>query len=180
LKVDSLQLSGQPFAVCLRAVWLALLVNITTAASEEVLYRGFLVTGLKETWDASGALLVSAIIYAGAYALSANTQQTNWLHLLPMLILPGLMLAWAYLRTGNLWLVAGLHFTWNLFQNNIFNLTAQAGSDSLIGAVTSLNGPKWFVGTSLGIEMGAAGVIALSIATVCIWLYTRQRKGAAK
>ncbi len=174
LKIEGAALSGLPLDACLRAVWLALLVNATAAVGEEVLFRGFLVTGLKDAWDASGALLISSLIFGGAHIIAAGAQETNWAQFIPLMALPGLLLGWAYLRTGNLWLATGLHFAWNLFQDDIFNLSARSGSETLLGAATALDGPKWFVGTSFGIEVGAAGIIALLVAAAGVWFYTRQ------
>jgi membrane protease YdiL (CAAX protease family) len=175
LKVEGAALSTQTWDACLRAVWLAFLVNATAAVGEEVLFRGFLLTGLRDAWDKSGALLISAIIFGGAHVLAAGAEETNWAQFIPMLALPGVMLGWAYLRTGNLWLATGLHFAWNLFQDDIFNLGGVSASDTLLGFQTSILGPKWFMGSSFGIEVGAAGIIALVIVVVGIWLYTKNK-----
>ncbi len=173
LKVENLALTGLTWDACLRAAWLALLVNATAAVGEEVLFRGFLLTGLKDAWDASGALLISSLIFGGAHILAAGAQETNWAQFIPLLALPGLLLGWAYLRSGNLWLASGLHFAWNFFQDDIFNLSARSTSDTLLGFDTSLSGPKWFVGSSFGIEVGAAGILALLAAALGVWLFTR-------
>jgi membrane protease YdiL (CAAX protease family) len=175
LKIDGLAFSGLPWDACLRALWLALLVNATAAVSEEVIFRGFLFTGLKESWDTTAALLVSAVIFGGVHLLANAAASTNWTKLIPMVALVGAMLAWAYLRTGSLWLPTGLHFAWNLFQDDIFNLNARTGSDTLVGLKTSLTAPGWFAGSSFGIEVGAAGLLALAITLLGVWLYTRSR-----
>jgi len=178
IKVDGLTLSGLPWDAVLRALWLALLANATAAVAEETLFRGFLFNGLKEAWDTTGALFVSAIIFASVHILANVATGTVWTKLIPMVALVGVLLAWAYLRTGNLWLPVGLHFAWNLFQDDIFNLNAKNVSDSLIGLQTSLSAPGWFAGSSFGIEVGAAGVLALLVTLLGIELYTRSRKPA--
>jgi len=178
LKIENMALTSQPLDACLRALWLAILVNLTAAVGEEILFRGFLVNGLKDAWDASGALLISAVIFGGSHILVAGASETHWLEFIPLLALPGVMLGWAYLRTGNLWLATGLHFAWNLFQDDIFNLTGRTASDSLIGLKTTISGPKWFVGTSYGIEVGLAGIICLIIAGIGIWCWTQKRPTA--
>ena len=175
LSVDSLAFKSLSWIVILRTIWLALLVNLTAAVDEEVIFRGFLVTGLKDAWDTNGALLISSIIFGGMHILSAGASETNWLHFIPMLALPGLMLAWAYTRTGNLWLATGLHFAWNFFQDDIYNLCARTISETLIGFNTTQSGPAWFMGSLFGIEVGLAGVLALAFAVAGIWIYTQRK-----
>jgi membrane protease YdiL (CAAX protease family) len=178
IQVEGLALNTLPWDALLRALWLALLANATAAVAEETLFRGFLFSGLKEAWDTTGALFVSAIIFSSVHILANAANGTQWTKLIPMVALVGAMLAWAYLRTGSLWLPVGLHFAWNLFQDDIFNLNAKNTSDSLVGFQTTLNAPGWFAGSSFGIEVGAAGLLALLVTLLGIWLYTRQRKNA--
>ena len=179
IKVEGLALGALPWDAVLCAIWLGLLANATAAVAEETIFRGFLFTGLKEAWDTTGALLVSAVIFSSVHILANAASGTVWTKLIPMVALVGAMLAWAYLRTGNLWLPVGLHFAWNLFQDDIFNLNAKNGSDTLMGFQTSLSAPGWFAGSSFGIEVGAAGVAALLVSLLGIWLYTRKRESAA-
>ncbi|MDK2981216.1 MAG: protease family protein [Chloroflexota bacterium] len=176
IRVEGLALSALPWDAVLRALWLALLANATAAVAEETLFRGFLFTGLKEAWDTAGALLVSAIIFSSVHILANAADGTQWTKLIPMVTLVGVLLGWAYLRTGNLWLPVGLHFAWNLFQDDVFNLNAHNVSDTLIGLQTSASGPGWFAGTAFGIEVGAAGVLATLLCALGVWLYTRNRQ----
>jgi membrane protease YdiL (CAAX protease family) len=110
------------------------------------------------------------------HILANAASGTVWTKLIPMVALVGVMLAWAYMRTGNLWLPVGLHFAWNLFQDDILNLNGISSSETLVGFQTSLNAPGWFAGSSFGIEVGAAGIVALLVSVLGIWLYTRGRK----
>lgn len=171
LLLNGLALAGQPPLAWLRAVWLALLVNLTAAVSEEVLFRGVLFTGLKEAWDEKGALFISSVIFAAVHVAVSGASQTDWLIFIPLLALPGLMLAWAYLRTGNLWLATGLHFAWNLLQDDLFNLPGRSAGDSLFGFAAAQSGPAWFVGTIFGVETGLAGVLAVILAFLGIRFY---------
>jgi hypothetical protein len=175
LKIEKLALSGSPMDAVFRAIWMALLVNMVAAVGEEVLFRGLLVTGLKKAWDASGALFISAVIFGASHILVTGAAQTSLLIFIPLLALPGVMLGWAYLRSGNLWLATGIHFAWNFFQDSVFNLASRPTSDSLIGFETSQIGPAWFMGTSYGIEVGLAGIIVLALVILGIWLYTRGK-----
>jgi len=175
LKIEGIALSGLPLDAVFRAIWMALLVNLVAAIGEEVLFRGLLVTGLKKAWDAPGALFISAVIFGASHLLVTGAAQTSLLIFIPLLALPGVMLGWAYLRTGNLWLATGIHFAWNFFQDSIFNLASRTSTDSLIGFETNQIGPAWFMGTSYGIEVGLAGIITLAVVVLGIWIYTKEK-----
>lgn len=175
LKVDEFALSGLPLDSIFRAIWMALLVNLVAVVGEEVLFRGLLVTGLKKAWDAPGALFISAVIFGASHLFETGAAQTSLLIFIPLLALPGVMLGWAYLRTGNLWLATGIHFAWDFFQDSVFNLASRTSTDSLIGIKTSQSGPAWFMGTSYGIEVGLAGMIVLALVILGIRIYTRGK-----
>jgi hypothetical protein len=175
MKIEKLTLSGLPVDAILRGIWMALLVNLVAAVGEEVLFRGVLVTGLKKAWDAPGAIFISAVIFGASHILVTGAAQTSLLIFIPLLALPGIMLGWAYLRTGNLWLATGIHFAWNFFQDSVFNLSSRNATDSLIGFETSQSGPTWFMGTSYGIEVGLAGITTLVVVVLGIWIYTKEK-----
>ena len=180
IRISGLALSGEPAGVWLRTTWLAILVNATAAVIEEVLFRGFLVTGLKEAWDEKGAVFVSAVIFGASHLLAASARNSNWLEFIPLLAIPGVLLGWVYLRTGNLWLPVGLHFAWNLFQDDILNLTGKISGDTIFGFMTAVRGPGWMMGTDFGIELGGLGIIAAASAALVVWLVTNNnRTGAA-
>ena len=179
ITLDRLALGSQPPDAWLRAIWLAMLVNAATAAVEEVLFRGLLLTGLRESWDKSGAIFISAVIFGAYYILAGGGNQGNWLEFVPLAALPGAMLAWAFLRTGNLWLASGIHFGWMLFQHDVFNLAAREGGDTLFGWQTVHNGPAWLMGNHIGMETGLAGVVSVLLVSAGIWFYTRSRGALA-
>jgi hypothetical protein len=180
ITLEGLALGGQPPDAWLRAIWLALLVNAAATVGEEVLFRGLLLTGLRKSWDTGGAVFISAVIFGASHILTAASRQTNWLEFIPLLALPGAMLGWAFLRTGNLWLASGIHFGWTLFQHDIFNLVAREVSDSLFGWVTIHKGPAWLLGNHYGIEAGLAGVISLLLVSAGIWFFTKNRHTLAE
>lgn len=176
IRINGMALSGEPAVVWLRTIWLAILVSATAAVVEEVLFRGLLLTGLQEAWDEKGAVFVSAVIFGASHLLAASARNTNWLEFIPLLSIPGILLGWAYLRTGNLWLPVGLHFAWNFFHDDILNLTGKMGGDTLFGLLTEIQGSEWMMGTDFGIELGGLGVIAAVSAGLVVWLVTQKNR----
>jgi hypothetical protein len=65
--------------------------------------------------------------------------------------------------------------TWNLLQDDLLNLPGDQSGESLFGLVTRQEGPDWVVGTSYGIEVGLAGVLAVMMTVIGIWIWTARR-----
>jgi membrane protease YdiL (CAAX protease family) len=176
ISVTGFALSGQPTGVILRVAWLALLLKLVTAVMEEVLFRGLLLQGVKEAWDEWGAIFISAVIFGGSHIVEAGAMESDWLKFIPLMALPGVMLGWAYLHTGNLWLATGINFAWNLFQDNLLNLTGFHPGKTSLGLLTEVTGPQLLVGSSSGIEVGMVGILCLVLIAIGIWFWT-IRKG---
>ena len=64
ISVTGLALEGAASDTWLRAIWLALLFNLTVSVGEEVLFHGLLMQGTIEAWDEWGALFISSIIFS--------------------------------------------------------------------------------------------------------------------
>ncbi|MBI4541181.1 MAG: CPBP family intramembrane metalloprotease, partial [Gemmatimonadetes bacterium] len=90
-----------------RLLWLLLVMALTPAICEEVVFRGVLLGGTRSTITASGALLVNAAAF-GAFHLSFESA----IRFLPA-AWTGLFLAWAVWRTGSIWTSVLMHFVNN-------------------------------------------------------------------
>jgi hypothetical protein len=172
LTIEGWRWQTQSTAAWAQTVWLALLANLLAAVGEEAIFRGYLLVGLKRAWGKGVALALMAVLFGLPHLLVTGAAETHWLLFTFLLALPGVMLGWAYLRSGNLWLPIGIHFAWNLFQGDILNLTGDPSGTTLFGLITEQHGPAWFVGTSYGIEVGVAGLLGLLVIVVGIWLWT--------
>jgi membrane protease YdiL (CAAX protease family) len=161
------------------ALWTALLTGTVAAVLEEIAFRGFLLEGLARAWGKWIGLVASALIFALPHLLVSTAGEVPWLLFVPALMLPGLMLGWAYLQSGSLWLPIGVHFAWNVVQANLLNLPGSATDSGLFGLLTQLRGPGWLVGTAYGIEVGLVGVLAVAIVVTGVWGWSRIRPAAA-
>lgn len=177
LTVEGWRWQGQTLGHWLQGVWLALLANLLAAVGEETLFRGYLLTGLRQAWGNAVGLVVMAVLFSVPHMTVTGAGETHWFLFVLLLALPGVMLGWIYLRSRTLWLPVGIHFAWNLFQDDVLNLTGSRGGPTSFGAVARQQGPAWFVGTSYGIEVGVAGVLALLLVIFGAWWWTaRSRK----
>jgi membrane protease YdiL (CAAX protease family) len=119
---------------------------VLVAIFEELLFRGALFGALRKVFHWTFAMVISSVIYASLhYFESGKTDGTvTWLsglQLLPLmfqnlgnlhtiipgvlnLTLAGMLLAWAYQKTGNLYFSIGLHMGWIFWVKAYTTLTA--------------------------------------------------------
>lgn len=158
---------------------------IAIATLEEILFRGALFGALKKVFYWVFALVISSMFYAIMHYLeSARDPVTvTWLsglQLLPLMLgnlsnfhamvpgffnltLAGLILGWAYQRTGNLYFSIGLHMGW------IFWVKAYA----IISALTPGADPWWW-GT--GRMAVVNGWVALPVLVATLFVFRWQTK----
>ena len=145
----------------------ALVVDITGAVVEELLFRGILFRIVEEAIGTWLALAVSVLVFSGLHAGNADAP-------LAMMVVVGLagglLPSAAYARTRRLWLPIGIHIGWDLVQNSIFGV-AIAGHQ-LPGVLHApLPGPPLLTGGSMGPE---GSIIAL-VAALAVSIYLLAR-----
>ena len=90
------------------SVWAALLVfALMPAITEEVAFRGFILSGLRRTYSARTAVILSALLFGFLHVLLSLFQQLFGATVL------GLVLGFLALRTGSLWPGVVFHFVTN-------------------------------------------------------------------
>jgi membrane protease YdiL (CAAX protease family) len=83
---------------------LALLVVVVGPAFEELIFRGWLLGGLRERWGDGRAIAVSSALFAVIHGDPWAT---------PALFCLGCVFGWVYLRSGSLYASIVLHAMWN-------------------------------------------------------------------
>lgn len=156
--------SGKAIAATLGVT---LLIFGVGAASEETLFRGYLL----QTFVRSGLVPVGVALTSLPFALAhLNNPEVNWLALVNTLI-AGVWFAAAYLKTRDLWFPFGIHLAWNWLQGPVFGISVSGISD--IGPAPLLratdSGPAWLTGAAYGIEGGVACTFALIVSLVLIY-----------
>lgn len=141
---------------------------IFAALAEEALFRGYPLQTLTRARLVAFGVLLTSVSFAAIHLRNPNFETGL---AFGNLVLAGVWLAVAYLRTRSLWFPLGVHWAWNWALGSLFGLpvsgiTQLAPHPLLQG--TDL-GPAWLTGGSYGIEGGLACTIALLISTVFIW-----------
>lgn len=92
--------------------------TVVSVYNEEMIFRGYGLDTLRDTFGSAGALIVSAALFALYHG-------PGWRRFLG-LCTAGLFYGLLRFRTGSLWLGAGFHFMWNLVQEGVFGPPDQA------------------------------------------------------
>lgn len=158
---------GALFKVAQTLVFSAALF-VFAALAEEALARGYpLQTLTRAKLPALGVLLTS-LAFAGLHFHNPNLKEgLAYLNLM----LAGVWLAVAYLRTRSLWFPLGVHWAWNWALGSFFGLPVSGINDLAPNPLlhgTDL-GPAWLTGGNFGIEGGVACTVTLIISTLFIW-----------
>jgi membrane protease YdiL (CAAX protease family) len=144
-------------------------VLILVGWNEELLARGYqlqtIASGLNLTW---GVILSSAIFGL----LHLGNPNATWISAAGI-FLAGLFLAYAYVRTGQLWLSIGLHIGWNFFEGVVFGFPV-SGLDIYKLTLIQIQGPPLWTGGAFGPEAGLIVIPALILGTLLIYQYTKS------
>ena len=129
------------------------LTAFLVALVEELLFRAMLLADLLESFDPLFAVVIGAVVFAGAHYV--RTVKRYWTIIGHLAL--GALLCVAFLCTGALWLSVGLH---------------AGGVLLLMGSrpFVRYTGPAWLVGASIFPYAGLVGVGALVLLTINMWL----------
>lgn len=137
------------------------LLCLIIALTEELLLRGYILKNLIQSFNNYIALLVSSLLFSIMHLANPNISFVGFINI----FIAGILLGLCYIKTKKLWLVVGLHFSWNFFQSIYgFNVSGQKLYSLFEIKVVEDN---LFNGGSFGIE----GSIIASILQIGLILY---------
>ena len=124
--------------------------------TEELLFRVILFKLVEEFAGSWIGIIVQGLVFGFAHIGNENA---TILTSLSLVISDTILFGAAYMLTRRIWLIWGLHFSWNFFQEGIFGMpNSGSQSDGLIKPI--IDGPQWVTGGKFGIE---ASIIAITI-----------------
>jgi membrane protease YdiL (CAAX protease family) len=119
---------------------------IFVALNEELFFRGYVISALKQTKSYPIIYIVSSLVFGFAHLGNPNV------HLLGIVnvFLISFLFAYMFIQTKTLWMSMGYHLTWNFFQGNIlgFNVSGTKGN----GFFHIKSSDNIWTGGSFGIE----------------------------
>lgn len=159
-----------PLSVVIRSVLTFFIVFIFVGWNEELLSRGYhlqtIASGLNLFW---GVILSSSVFGL----LHLGNPNATWVSAAGIFF-AGVFLAYAYIRTRQLWLSIGLHIGWNFFEGVVFGFPV-SGLDTYALTRINVHGPELWTGGAFGPEAGLIVLPALILGALLIYLYTLRR-----
>ncbi len=131
--------------------------------------RGYPIKILDEAAPRFFAIAIPSVLFGIMHLMNPGT---TWLSTMNI-TLAGVLLGLVYLKSGSIWLAAGLHFGWNFAQGPLFGL----GVSGVGGYATLLrgypNGPQLLSGGDFGLE-GSLIATALMVVTIVILIVLKR------
>lgn len=103
-----------------------LVIYILVGIGEEVFSRGLFQSILRETKKRFLVFFIPSVFFGAMHLANKGVTLLSVLNL----ILLGLIFAYAFYRSGSLWLPIGLHITWNFFQGVVYGFPVSGNTDA--------------------------------------------------
>ena len=149
-------------------ILLSLVLFIGVSFFEEIIFRGYMLKNLLESFNPFVALLISSLFFSLIHASNLNVTLLG----LCNIFLAGIFLGVSYVFTKNLWFPIALHFSWNFFQAMFGFKVSGLDSYSIIEFMIPYN--NMINGGEFGFESSILSIIVLFIGTIIIWNYFKK------
>ncbi|MED1205811.1 CPBP family intramembrane glutamic endopeptidase [Heyndrickxia acidicola] len=130
----------------IQGILLSFIGFIFVAANEELFFRGYVISVLKQTRSTPLIYLGSCLLFSLAHTENPHVHIMGIINI----CLIGLLFAYMFIQTKSLWMSMGYHFLWNFFQGNIlgFDVSGTPGN----GFFHIKEADNLLTGGSFGIE----------------------------
>lgn len=148
---------------------------IAAAIFEEILFRGYVLQTIERASNTKFAVIASSLLFGAAHINNFQPDVPLFNQIASCTALgldAGLLFCAAYLYTRRLWLAAGLHAFWNIFEGPVFGtpVSGMHMGEPLI--FSSLNGPTWLTGGVFGPE---ASIVELFVCLLLAWAIWQRK-----
>ncbi|HEL1959740.1 TPA: CPBP family intramembrane metalloprotease [Streptococcus suis] len=132
--------------------------------TEELLTRGWMFSSLAAKHNIPVGILISSLFFTFLHLGNDAISLIPLLDLTLFAILASLVM----LKTGNIWVISGIHAAWNCFQGNVFAFPVSGTQAGQAFIAVETSGPDWLSGGAFGVE---GSIISLLIqAGMITWL----------
>ena len=154
----------------LNKVLLSIVLFMGVSVFEEIIFRGYVLKNLLESFNPYVALFVSSLFFSLIHGANPNVTLLG----LSNIFLAGIFLGASYVFTKNLWFPIALHFSWNFFQA-MFGFKV-SGLDSYSIIKFDIIENNYINGGEFGFESSVLSLIIIIIFTIIVWKYFRSSK----
>lgn len=159
-----------PINVVVVSVLTAFIVFIFVGWNEELLSRGYHLQTIASGTNLFWGVVISSAVFG---LLHLGNPNATWVSAAGIFF-AGVYLAYAYIRTKQLWLPIGLHIGWNFFEGVVFGFPV-SGLDIYALTRIQVHGPEIWTGGPFGPEAGLIVLPSLLLGAGLIYLYTKNR-----
>jgi membrane protease YdiL (CAAX protease family) len=150
-----------------RTLFLAFGSTVLIAFYEELIFRGYILNNLMDSFPKWLALLISAILF-----MTFHWSSQGFFPLLNMLIM-GLILGLNYIYTRNLWFSICFHIGWKFMVGPVLGFSGDESFQTLLQ--TEMNGDENITGGSYGLE-GSVLLTAVSLLSlIALYLFLQKK-----
>lgn len=132
-------------------------------ASEELLFRGYMIPRIGSRYKKTVAVFFSSVMFSVFHSLNMGYTPLASVNLFLIAILFALI----YLKTGSIWMTSAMHTIWNLSQGNIYGLQV-SGNEAHAAVINTVYKPgakDMITGGAFGPEGGLA---VTAVTAVCM------------
>ena len=170
----SLKLSGLGVFISNILMW------FPQGASEELMFRGFMLRSFSKKFKPAVGIIVSSIMFSAFHSLNKGYTPLASVNL----VLIALLFAMIYYLTGDIWMTSAMHTAWNLSQGNFYGLQVSGNdaANSIVTAIYNSKASSLITGGSFGPEGGLAttAVTAVSLVIVIVLLVKKSKTHSIK
>jgi uncharacterized protein len=160
-----------PINVVITSVLTAFVVFIFVGWNEELLSRGYHLQTIASGMNLFWGVVISSAVFG---LLHLGNPNATWVSAAGIFF-AGVYLAYAYIRTKQLWLSIGLHIGWNFFEGVVFGFPV-SGLDIYALTRIQVHGPELWTGGAFGPEAGLIVLPSLLVGAILIYLYSKIRE----
>jgi len=91
------------------------------------------------------------------------------------IFLVGILFAYMFIKTGNLWMPIGYHITWNFFQGNVFGFSVSGITMEGVYAVEYLE-DNIITGGNFGLEGGVLATVVIGVGFLLTKIYPTKKR----
>ena len=163
LFLEQITFTGLNFDI--NRILVLILLFVVGSVYEEVIFRGYVLKNLLETFNPIKALFISSLFFSIIHGSNPNVTILG----LSNIFLAGFFLGTSYIFTKNLWFPVALHFSWNFFQS-IFGFRV-SGLDFYSVIEFDIIENNFLNGGEFGFESSILSNAILVLSTLLIWKY---------
>ncbi|MDU1004456.1 MAG: CPBP family intramembrane glutamic endopeptidase [Clostridium butyricum] len=147
-----------------------LITFIFVGVNEELFCRGYCITVLNQSYNRYISIIWSAVIFSLLHSFNDNMSVISYLNL----FLFGILAAYMFNKSNNIWMCIGYHITWNYFQGSIFGFQVSGNNVSSMYNV-NLSNNNIITGGGFGPEGGIIVTFVILLGILYVWKFYKPQ-----